>query len=274
MKYLRTYFLTLISFVLKLFMNSYNINNLEYSNFSQNGEDGIIQFFTDRLKNNNKFFVEIGCGVGLENNSTNLVLNNWSGVVCDIPYNIKNYHRLMKIIQPSKKIHCVSGFINIENIKNIINDFLKKEINFFSLDIDSYDFYILLEVLKNNIFPQIICVEYNSFLGKNPYTIEYTPNFRRYSFDKERGLYFGSSLEAWKILLKKYNYEFICVDKNGVNAFFILPEFFEKDIFDYRGLEFVYNKVFTKKYNLEGHILEKELIQKFEKKFININKLI
>ena len=180
----------------------------------------------------------------------------------------------MKIIQPSKKIHCVSGFINIENIKNIINDFLKKEINFFSLDIDSYDFYILLEVLKNNIFPQIICVEYNSFLGKNPYTIEYTPNFRRYSFDKERGLYFGSSLEAWKTLLKKYNYEFICVDKNGVNAFFILPEFFEKDIFDYRGLEFVYNKVFTKKYNLEGHILEKELIQKFEKKFININKLI
>ena len=48
----------------------------------------------------------------------------------------------------------------------------------------------------------------------------------------------------------------------------------EKDIFDYKGLEFVYNKVFTKKYNLEGHILEKELIQKFEKKFININKLI
>ena len=255
-------------------MISKNINNYEFSNFSQNGEDGIIQFLTDRLKNKNKYFVEIGCGNGLENNSTNLILNNWSGVACDIPNNIKYYQRLMKIIQPSKKIHFVSGIINMENIKTIINNFFKKEINFFSLDIDSYDFYILNEVLKNNILPQIICVEYNPFLGKNPYTIEYIPNFRRYSFDKERGLYFGSSLEAWKILLKKYNYEFICVDKNGVNAFFILPQFFQKDILDYKGLEFAYTKVFLKKYNLEGHILEKELLQKFEKKFVNINKLI
>ena len=34
-------------------MISKNINNYEFSNFSQNGEDGIIQFLTDKLKNNN-----------------------------------------------------------------------------------------------------------------------------------------------------------------------------------------------------------------------------
>jgi len=58
-----------------------NINEHEFSNFSQNGEDGIIEFLSDKIFDNNKYFVEIGCGNGLENNSTNLVLNNWSGLV-------------------------------------------------------------------------------------------------------------------------------------------------------------------------------------------------
>ena len=65
-------------------MDSKYINEYEYSNFSQNGEDGIIEFLTNKLVKNNKYFVEIGCGNGLENNSTNLVLNKWSGFVCDL----------------------------------------------------------------------------------------------------------------------------------------------------------------------------------------------
>ena len=55
-------------------MNSNNINEHEFSNFSQNGEDGIIEFLSSKISNNDKYFVEIGCGNGLENNSTNLVL--------------------------------------------------------------------------------------------------------------------------------------------------------------------------------------------------------
>ena len=255
-------------------MTSNNINEYEYSNFSQNGEDGIIEFLSNKIINNNKYFVEIGCGNGLENNSTNLVLNNWSGLVCDIPPNIHLYKRLLKILQPKKEIQHVSGVINIKNIKELTLIIKNKDITFLSLDIDSYDFFIMLEILKQEIFPKIICVEYNSFLGKEPLTVKYKENFKRYIFDKDRGLYFGSSLEAWHILFKKYNYKFICVDKSGVNAFFILPEYFKDEIFEYKGLQFQHNIFFEKKYGKEGEYLEKELLNKFKNDLVNINDLI
>ena len=255
-------------------MNSYNINNLEYSNFSQNGEDGIIEFLTDFIINNDKHFVEIGCSNGLENNTTNLLLNGWSGLVCDIPQNILQYSRLLKIIQPQEEIKHISGKINLKNIGELISILKYKKITFFSLDIDSYDFFIMLELLKEKIFPKIICVEYNSFLGKEPFTVKYKENFKRYIFDKDRGLYFGSSLEAWQILFKKYNYKFICVDKNGVNAFFVLPKYFEKIVHEYTGLQFEYAKVFIEKYKLDGAILESDLLNNFKNELINVETLI
>ena len=69
-------------------MSSFYINDYEFSNFSQNGEDGIIELLSKYLINNNYYFAEVGCGNGLENNSTNLVLGGWSGVVFDAPSNI------------------------------------------------------------------------------------------------------------------------------------------------------------------------------------------
>ena len=95
-----------------------DINKLEYSNFSQNGEDGIIEYLVENIKNNDKFFVEIGCGNGLENNSTNLVLNDWSGIVLDIENNM--YRKLLKIINPNKKITTISSYLNLSNVKLLI----------------------------------------------------------------------------------------------------------------------------------------------------------
>ena len=255
-------------------MTFININDYEYSNFSQNGEDGIINFLCNKLKNNEKHFVEIGCGNGLENNSTNLVLDEWSGIVVDVQNNIKQYKKLLKIIQPKQDIKYAAGNINLKNILDLIKIIKEKKITFLSLDIDSYDFYIMMEILKYKILPKIICVEYNSFLGKKPLTIKYIENFQRYLFDKARGLYFGASLEAWKMLFSKYDYTFVCVDNNGVNAFFILHEFFNDNFFEFKGLQFQYTKFFVNKYKLDGKILENDLINNFKNEFVNINKLI
>ena len=88
-------------------MKSKYINDYEYSNFSQNGEDGIIDFLTQNLLVNNKIFFEIGCGNGLENNSTNLILNDWMGFACDIPRNIYLYNRFFSfshLLEHRKKL--------------------------------------------------------------------------------------------------------------------------------------------------------------------------
>ena len=114
-------------------MDSKYINEYEYSNFSQNGEDGIIEFLTNKLVKNNKYFVEIGCGNGLENNSTNLVLNKWSGFVCDLQKNIKQYKRLLKIIKPKKNIGCFELLITLENLKRIIDEIELNQISFFHI---------------------------------------------------------------------------------------------------------------------------------------------
>ena len=266
-------------------MDSKYINEYEYSNFSQNGEDGIIEFLTNKLVKNNKYFVEIGCGNGLENNSTNLVLNKWSGFVCDLQKNIKQYKRLLKIIKPKKNIGCFELLITLENLKRIIDEIEIKQISFLSLDIDSYDFYIMLEMLKNYIFPKIICVEYNPFFGKEPLTVLYKPNAKGYYFHKERLLYFGASLNAWKLLFKKYEYEFICVDKSGVNAFFILSKHFNKNISEYEGLQFAYTKIWVNTHgmakinpdvesNIDGKKLEEDVLKHFRNELINVETLI
>ena len=255
-------------------MRSKKINDYEYSKFSQNGEDGLIDFLTKKLKKNNKFFVEFGCSNGLQNNSRNLIENGWSGIVCDLPKNINNFVSLLKKINPKGKIELAGGSIDLENINEITIKLKKLKIDFFSIDIDSYDFYIINRLLKSKILPKILCVEYNSFFGKDPLVVKYHLNFDRYKFDKKRGLYFGSSLQAWKVLLKKYNYKFICVDKNGVNAFFILPHEFKKSIFSYSGLSFKYTSVFIKKYRLQGQILENEFLKVHKKNLINAYEII
>jgi hypothetical protein len=56
----------------------------EFSGFSQNGEDGLLDFITTRLLEPNRYFVEIGCSDGLENNTTWLALcRNYSGLMID-----------------------------------------------------------------------------------------------------------------------------------------------------------------------------------------------
>ena len=55
---------------------------------------------------------------------------------------------LLKIINPKKKITHVSGKINFKNIRDLLNILENQIIDFLSLDIDSFDFYIMLEILK------------------------------------------------------------------------------------------------------------------------------
>lgn len=44
----------------------------EFSAFSQNGEDGILDFLTSKILDPNKYFIEIGTSNGLANNTAYL----------------------------------------------------------------------------------------------------------------------------------------------------------------------------------------------------------
>ena len=121
----------------------------------------------------------------------------------------------------------------------------------FSLDIDGNDYYIAESVFAAGIRPKIFVVEYNSVFGPDrSLTIEYQENFD-YSKQDPTQLYYGVSLTAWKKFFEQRNYEFITVERNGVNAFFVDRGQFDDDFLNnVNALEFAENCFQRRKFRL------------------------
>lgn len=199
----------------------------EFSGFSQNGEDGIIDFLTRKLIRHNNYFIEIGAGSGLENNTAWLTFSKkWTGVMID--GDINNIKYCKKLLLKASKVKCFDYFVSLDNIFEIQKEFNSQEPYVFSLDIDGNDYHIMKALLSNGFRPSIAIVEYNSALGPNKsIALKYDKEFK-YSFP----LNFGTSIEAWKILFLAFNYKFISVDSNGVNAFFVNPSSFKSEFLE------------------------------------------
>lgn len=51
-----------------------NLSSWEFSGFSQNGEDGIIDVLTRNIVEPNRYFIEIGASDGVENNTASVLI--------------------------------------------------------------------------------------------------------------------------------------------------------------------------------------------------------
>ena len=208
------------------FSNNLNkINENEFKITSQNNEDGIIDYIFRTIPNN-KYFVEIGFGY-YEFNSLNLIKNNWQGKLID--FNIEEYLALKTNIgfyYPKSKIKLINSKVDIDNINDLVffND-INKEIDFFSIDIDGNDYWVLNSMKLFNI--KIICCEYNHWLGsEKKISMKYDPNFNFV----DNGI-FGASLLAYTEMLSKKGFTLIAVESSGTNAFFVnnnYLKYFEK----------------------------------------------
>ncbi len=199
----------------------------EFSGFSQNGEDGIIDFLLQKLLRKNRYFVEIGSADGLENNTAWLAIGKkFSGLM--IEGDPKLALRLKKSIGAfNLGVEGLQAFVTRENSADILQKMLFTEPDLFSLDIDGNDYYILEALLTNGFKPKIIVVEYNSAFGPdNAITIPYQKEFN-YLSAHPSGLYYGVSISAWHKLLERFHYQFVTVDSNGVNAFYVDPNLFK-----------------------------------------------
>jgi hypothetical protein len=198
-----------------------NPHTWEFSGFSQNGEDGIIDYLRNKIKIKNNYFIEIGSANGFENNSAWLLFTqNYSGIMIDgNPNLIKRAKRLLASYSIGLQI------LNMFVTNNTISD-IKKNTKFlnpdvFSLDIDGNDYFIAKEILKQGFRPKIFIVEYNSVFGpEKSLTIVPSDNFE-YISAHPSGLYYGVSISGWVNFFTNNNYYFVSVDSKGVNAFFI-----------------------------------------------------
>jgi len=197
-----------------------NLSEVEFKIFSQNGEDGIIQYLISHVSIPNKIFIEFGVGDFRESNTRFLLLHDkWKGLVIDsekkFVSRIRSYDFYWK-----HDLNAVHAFIT----KNSVNDLFKEhgfagDIGLLSIDIDGNDYWVwdVITIIQ----PRIVICEYNSVFGKDlavtiPYYAEFNRTKAHYS-----NLYFGASLRALCLLAEKKGYRFAGSDSSGSNAFFV-----------------------------------------------------
>ena len=186
--------------------------------YSQNGEDGIIEHLLSAVNTPNKECVEMGWGsdwkkdhiVPFAGNCTqNLVQHH-------------NYHCVAYDMRPQNKIpgnvtfHL--GAVVPHNIKEYLEQF-PMDADFFSLDIDSFDYEIMKGLVNNGFRPKVICAETNRKLG---YSYEFSMPFMQGAL-YNKTLFHGVSYKKYRTYLESKGYKFFTLNSNGLNIFFYDP---------------------------------------------------
>lgn len=239
----------------------FDINLHEKKIYSQNGEDGIIEFIFSKIGTTNKFSVEFGVGNGFQSNTAYLLeKKGWKGLMMDYGADqeihwrgvlkkawsnrklglMKNVRKdttfFKKIIGQAKRSSQFQLDIKIEKVtaENIQNLFEKykvpKNFDLLSIDIDFNDYWVWNAIIDYS--PRAVVIEYNPSI---PYTesrvVPYDPEGK---WDGSN--YYGASLLALKNLGLEKGYTLVGCDNNGVNAFFcksdLISGFRIKDIQD------------------------------------------
>ena len=236
--------------------DQYNLlEDAELKFFSQNGEDGIIDYIVQKLDLKKPSFVEIGIGDYSEANTRFLYETYYSnGLVVDINKNLKE--------KVSSNVSLWKGNLNVleknvssENINEILSTYANFKIDIFSIDIDGIDYWILKKIQPK--ISKVIILEYNSIFGPE---LEVTiPNIKNFIRTKEHysNLYYGASLKSYVKLMDDKGYYFLGVNRLRNNAFFINNDFTKTEFFkniNEMDLKDCTNSNFSESRNIKGDL--------------------
>ncbi len=197
-----------------------DFRTVEFSAFSQWGDDGIIQYLIHQLPISQQTFIEFGVGNYLEANTRFLLINNnWKGLIFDGSAQNMEFVK-NDSISWKYDLTAIPLFVTKNNINQAIEAAgFSGELGILHIDIDGNDYWIweCLTIVQ----PQIVIMEYNSMFGNKaaisvPYDDQFYVTNAHYS-----NLYFGASLKAMCELAEKKGYSFVGSNTNGNNAYFV-----------------------------------------------------
>jgi len=197
--------------------NTRNVDKIVYSCFE---EQKIIQRLLQEMEDITHFCVDIGAGDGLTfSNTYKLFEQNWQGLCVEVKDNAFA-EMACAYAKLSQRIELMNTFVTPENINNILK-LAKVPVNFglLSLDIDSYDYFVLKELLKNYT-PSIICAEINDLV---PPPVRWA---LKYTNTNTTTQIFGQSISLLNDLLYENNYSLVWLEYN--NAFAVHNSFVDK----------------------------------------------
>jgi len=218
-----------------------SLKDAGFSVYSQFDEDGILLYIFAIIGFTNKYCLDIAFANPDGANTTNLLLNwGFNGLlICgDEKERLfsENYFKSNPNtwLLPPK---IINSWVSVENIKDtLLQNHVPSVIDFFSLDMDGVDYYILQGALKT-VQPRVIVVEsLNIWKTERSVTVRYSNDFNRFNIHED---YFGASIPAFIKLMKANNYKLVACNKYGFNLFFIkedlggdyLPEISANDCF-------------------------------------------
>ena len=122
---------------------------------SQHGEDGIIEQMINSIIEPNNTFLEIGWGDGGTNMTWHLMIDKgWTGVGVDAKEPRKGKDKF------TSKFKHIKEFVYPHTCKKYL-DLVPLDCDFFSLDIDSFDYEVAKVLMESGFRPKTVCVEIN-----------------------------------------------------------------------------------------------------------------
>lgn len=197
-----------------------NWDDYGFKVFSQNNEDGLLQYIIHHTELPSKNFIEFGVEDYSECNTKFLLMhNNWTGLIMDGSKEWMDKLR-SKDIYWKRTIEAKGVFITKENINDLILESgFGGKIGLLSVDIDGNDYWVLKEITC--VEPQILICEFNPIFGaKEKVAVPYEKSFYRTEAHYSN-LYWGASLAAFVELANSRGYKLVCVNNLGNNAFFV-----------------------------------------------------
>lgn len=225
-------------------VDSINLQDVGFRNYSQHEEDGILLFIFSLIGTKTKKCIEICAGNGIECNTANLIINHrWIGLLCDGSHQQTEKARNFYSSHPDTRYWppvIIEKWITRDNVNSLIaeNGF-EGEVDLLSLDIDGIDYWLWEAI--NCVSPRVVVLEFNHLWGPDasvsvPYREDFIAEFTEYGSD-----YAGASLTAFVKLGKRKGYRLVATNAIATNAFFLrndieckwLPEIETSQCFDH-----------------------------------------
>lgn len=184
---------------------------------SQNDEDGLILALLDQAGVATRTFVEIGSG-GTGGNSAMLAAElGWRGLM--VEGSKRGAAVARDLFRANAGVTVIQKLVTSENINGVIKDAgLGREVDVFSVDVDSIDYWLLDALDMEAVCrPRLIVAEYNAHFG--PERSVTVPNVAVPAGAPKS--YFGASLSALARVCGRKGFRLILCEENGINAFFL-----------------------------------------------------
>ena len=139
----------------------------EFSAFSQNGVDGVLDVLRRLLIDANCSFIEIGASDGIDNNSPWLAsAEKCGGLMADgDARKSARARRLLPLAGAGAGVESLAQFVTRAGVAALVRRTLFRDPAVCLLDIDSNDYHIADAMLTAGLRPKFWVVEYNATFG-------------------------------------------------------------------------------------------------------------